>query len=277
MKLRNRTIALGIGLLLALTATIAGAAGYSGLLLTGHEFRLPISAPAQQTTCTTMKADTDAYWLATDETGEATDEEVSSYPSGTVALAAAFDYNCLPKGATIVTVFALDGEVVFSNKAPQKPSTRSNTYSYVISREDGEPVPDGEWEVGFFNNKTLLTSSTIMVGGDDQGLTPDSDSITVQGTVTDAKTRKPIRAALVIVLNEGVTTAQFIKNPKDSMVFASAETDSRGQFVLETTIERSVAHSWIIAAKGYKPLVEDDLVVGDEAEDPLELNVTLSK
>lgn len=29
-------------------------------------------------------------------------------------------------------------------------------------------------------------------------------------------------------------------------------TDLRGQFVIETPIERTTAHSWIVALKGYK-------------------------
>jgi hypothetical protein len=277
MMTRISTLALMCGLILTLTSSIAGATGRSGIALVGFASERIPAVPAQQSTCSAMKATTDAYWLATDEDGDATDEEISSYPSGTLAIAAAFEYNCIPKNATIVTVFALDGEVVYSDKEPQKPSNRGDTYSFVISREDGEPVPDGEWEVGFFNNKTLLTSSTIVVGGDASGEEPITDSVTVQGTVSDAKTKKPIKGAVVVVLNEGVTAQQFLKNPKDSMVFVSATTDSRGQFVLETPIERSIAHSWVIAAKGYKPLIEDDLVVGDEAGDPLELNVTLSK
>ncbi len=277
MKPRYRTIGLVLGLVLALSASMAGATGRDLLRLTGHGFALPVAAPAQQTACTTMKATSDARWLATDEEGQATDEEVTSYPTGTLAIAAVFDYNCVPKSATIVTVFALDGEVVFSNKAPQKPSTRANSYSYVISRDDSEPIPDGEWEVGFFNNKTMLASSTVIVGGEDSSTAGVSASVTVQGTVTDAKTKKPIKGVLVIVLNEGVSAQSFIKSPKDSQVFTHASTDARGQFVLPDAIERSVGHSWVIAAKGYKPLVEDDLVVGDDTEDPLELNVTLTK
>ena len=276
MIVRYRHFALVLGLLLALTATLTSAAGRGGLLQ-GRGVSLPSAIPAQQTTCTTMKATSDARWLATDEQGEATDEEITSYPSGTLAIAAVFDYNCLPKGATIVTVFALDGEVVFSNKAAQKPGPRPGSYSYVLSRDSEEPMPDGEWEVGFFNNKTMLTSSTITVGGDASGVAPISDSVTAQGTVTDAKTKKPIRDVLVIVLNEGVSAQSFVRNPKDALVFARTSTDARGQFVFETPIERSVGHSWIIAAKGYKPLVEDDLLVGEDADDPLELNITLTK
>jgi hypothetical protein len=268
-----------LALLLALTATAAGAAG-RGALLIGHGATLALAGPLQQTTCTTMKADGDAYWLAVDETGETTDEQVTSYPSGVVALAAAFDYTCLPKGATIVTVFSYEGEVVFSDKSPQKPSNRAGSYSYALSREDGEPMHEGAWEVAFFNNKTLLATSMVTVGDDgresiNSGV--ESDAVTVQGTIIDAKTKKPLKGVLIVVLNEGVAAQTFLKKPKDADVFTSAVTDSRGQFVIETPIERTTAHSWIVALKGYKPIIEDDLVVGADAEDPLELNIALQK
>jgi hypothetical protein len=275
VKPRHRMIAACIGLLLALTFSVTTAAGRGGLDLRGSAFDLSAAVPAQQGTCTTMQAESDAEWLATDESGEATDEVVESYPTGTTVIAAQFAYNCLPKNAVIVTVFALDGEVIFSNKAPQKPKSKSGIYAYTLSREDGEPMPDGEWEVGFFNNKTLLTSSTITVGGDEPA--PTGDAISVQGTVKDTKTKKPIKGALVIVLNEGVTAEAFIDDPQDADVYTAATTNARGEFVLESTIERDVPHSWIIAAKGYKPIIEDEYVIGGEAEDPLELNITLSK
>jgi hypothetical protein len=276
VKLRYRIIATTLGLLLALTATLATAAGRSSLPLRGQGVTLELPA-AQLATCTAMEATSEVRWLATDEAGELTDEEVTEYPSETVAIGAIFDYNCVPKSASIVTVFSIDGEVVFSNKAPQKASSKPNSYSYVISREDGSPVPDGEWEVSFFNNKTLLASGAVTVGGEGPAPTPEEDAIEVQGSVTDAKTKKPIKGALVIVLNEGVTAEAFVDDPQDEDVFASAQTDARGEFVLDQLVEKTVEHSWIIAAKGYKPIVKDALVVGEDAEDPLILNVTLSK
>jgi hypothetical protein len=266
-------------LLLALTATAAGAAG-RGALLAGHGVNLALGEPLQQSTCTSMKADGDAYWLAVDESGEATDEVVDSYQGEVIALAAAFDYTCLPKGATIVTVFSYEGEVVFSDKSPQKPSNRAGSYSYAISRDDGEPMHEGEWEVAFFNNKTFLASSMVMVGGEGTEVinsAGDSDAVTVQGTIIDAKTKKPLKGVLVVVLNEGVKSQTFLKNPKDADIYTSATTDARGQFVMETPVERTAAHTWIVALKGYKPIIEDDLVVGADAEDPLELNIALQK
>jgi hypothetical protein len=183
--------------------------------------------------------------------------------------------------ATLITIWVAWASSVwlalqsFSNKAPQKPTSRAGIYSYTLSREDRAEIPTGEWEVAFFNNKTLLASGTITVGGDAaQGL---SDAIVVKGTIVHAKTRQPIRNALVVLLNEGIDAETYLNDPQDSDVYTSATTDARGKFVLNEPIERTAEHTWIIAAKGYKPIVEDALVIGDGAEDPLELTITLTK
>lgn len=64
---------------------------------------------------------------------------------------------------------------------------------------------EGAWEVAFFNNKTLLATSMVTVGDDgreviDSGV--ESDAVTVQGTIIDAKTKKPLKGVLIVVLNE---------------------------------------------------------------------------
>lgn len=279
MKIHRQLSALVLGLLMALTVTITGASDRPGIVFRGERYYLEVVpvAPVQQASCSKMQATSDVFWYETDEEGEFTDEQVESYPSGTAVLAASFDYNCVPKGVSIVTVWALDGEVIFSDKTTQKASNKEGSYSYTLFREDGEALPDGEWEVGFFNNKTELVTGAITVGGGGGEEPIDGEPVTIQGTVTDAKTKKPIKGALVIVLNEGIAAEDFVEDPQDEDVYTAATTNARGEFVLENPVDREGTHSWIIAAKGYKPVLEDEVVIGADAEDPVELNIELSK
>ena len=60
-------------------------------------------------------------------------------------------------------------------------------------------------------------------------------------------------------------------------VYASAKTDSKGQFVLDNPVEIGVAHSWLIGATGYKPILEEDWVLEEGTEDPLVPNIMLVK
>ena len=63
----------------------------------------------------------------------------------------------------------------------------------------------------------------------------------------------------------------------DADVFTSAQTDSKGKYVLESKLERKVKYSILIYAKSYKPAGMDNFTISDKDQDPLELNATLNK
>ena len=80
-----------------------------------------------------------------------------------------FQYDCVPKKTTIVTIFSLDGETVFNDKEPLKASNSSGVYGYPLATTDDSPMDEGEWSVEFFNNKTRLTSGSVIVGEESGG------------------------------------------------------------------------------------------------------------
>jgi hypothetical protein len=224
--------------------------------------------------CTTMTA-SDVVWVTLTDDGEV-DEKVDSYPADTSIIVPMFDYNCVPSKTTIVTVFTLDGESIFTDKEALKADTKKGSYAYPLSKKDESPIDPGKWGVQFFNNKTLLTSGTVVLGGDDSD--DDNLGVTVQGTVVDKKTKKAIKSAYVFVLNPGVTLKEWVvAEYPDSDVFTSAQTDSKGKYVLESKLERKEKYSILIIAKGYKPVGMDNFTIGDKDPDPLELNATLNK
>ena len=222
--------------------------------------------------CTKMTA-SEVTWATLTEDGEV-DEEVEAYPAETTTLAPLFEYNCVPSKTTLVTVFLLNGETVFTDKETLKADTKKGTYLYPLSKKDESPMDEGEWEVQFFNNKTLLTSGTVELGGE----APDKTGVTVQGTVTDKKTKKPVKATYVFVLNPGVTVQDWVDAEfPDEDVFTGGVTDSKGKYVLESKLERKEKYALVIMAKGYKPVTADDFSISDKDPDPLILNVTLTK
>ena len=102
--------------------------------------------------------------------------------------------------------------------------------------------------------------------------------MTVQGTVVDGKTKKPIAGALFIVLNTGVTAQQWSdKDFPTEDVFTGAQTDTKGQFVCQQQLERNVTYSVLVGAKGYQLIVADDFVVDDQQPDPVELTIKMYK
>ena len=271
MKHELKFLGVVLGVSIASMATVISALasvpafGRAGAVSGAEPIRLAAAA------CNKMKV-SDVAWVTLNEEGDI-DEQVESYPSGVTGITSVFEYDCVPKKTTIVTVFTLDGETVYTDKEALKASNTSGFYGYPLSTTDDSPLDEGEWSVEFYNNKTLLTSSTVIVGEEGGG-----DSVTVIGTVKDAKTKKGIKGAFVLFLVPGVLVQDFVDGgQKDEDIFTGAKTDSKGKFELESPLERNVEYSVIIVAKGYQPIAQDGLSVADDDPDPLELNITLSK
>ena len=77
------------------------------------------------------------------------------------------------------------------------------------------------------------------------------------------------------MLNEGVSVDDWLKNGSDDDVFAFAETNSKGEFVLNEPIPVGVPHDFVVGAKGYRPVIEKKWTIEDGAEDPLILEIKL--
>jgi hypothetical protein len=289
MKSPIRTFAATLGVIIALAVTFAGAAAapriaeFAGQSRPAAALDQAVSAPAAA--CGGMEAG-DVVWVTLDEEGNV-DEEVESYPSETTKVTAAFEYNCVPKKITLVTVWSIDGETVLTDKTKPKASDKSDTWTASLFMKDESALPDGEYGVEFFVNDESITSGTVIVGesqqdnggdnGNDNGDDNQGGSVTVQGVVQNSKTKKPIKGAVVVVLNEDVEAEAWLEEGTDEDVFASAKTDSKGQFELSSPIELGVAHDWLVGAEGYKPIIEQDMVLEEGTEDPLSVTINLVK
>ena len=276
-----KSVAMTAGSLLALLAVtcssaVAGAvplAGKSGLRASG------VQAPASA--CTTLKAG-DVYWVTLDDTG-AIDQTVDSYPDGTVKVTAAFDYNCIPKKTKLAIIWSIDGEQVLSDSDTPKATDKANTYSYSLYTKDESPLTNGDYGVEFYLGDTLLTTSKVTVGDITSTNTTttttktDQTTVTVQGVVSDSRSKKPINAAVVVVLKEGIDPSAWLKDGTDDDVLAFAKTDSKGQFELNEQVPVNVALPWVVGAKGYKTIVESEYTIEEGSDDPYIMDVTLQK
>jgi hypothetical protein len=232
---------------------------------------------AAASTCTKMQA-SDAYWVNLDEDGNIS-ETVDVYPSETLTATAAFDYNCIPKKTKLNIVWYINDEQVLTDSATPKASDKADTYSYSIYMKDGSPLSDGKYGVEFYLGDTLLTSGSINVGEDisQTDVTTETTDVAVQGTVVDSKSKKPINGALVVVLNDGVDVEEWLKDGSDSDVMSYGKTDSKGQFELNERVPVGKPLPWLIGAKGYKTIMQQDFTIEEGAEDPYVLNIGLER
>jgi hypothetical protein len=278
MKQQLKALVIVVGALVALIATVFSAfattpgLARAGVVVHNNTGGSHLAKLALRAACTKMEA-SDVAWVTLTDEGEIEDQ-VDSYPSDTILITPVFEYPCVPRRVTIVTTFSLDGEVVFSDKEALQSSSGEGLYGYPLGTTDESPMDQGTWGVEFFNNRTLLTEGEIVVG---EGGETD-DAVTVEGTVKDKKTKKPIRAATILVLNPGVTVEEWIEGDQDDEdVFTAGQTNSKGQFTLEDSLTRNETYALIIVAKGYKSLATDEFVIEDDVEDPVQLNITMTK
>lgn len=248
-------------------------AALAGLVLWTTAAAPPAGPRSMAQTCADMQAGPVA-WVTLDEAGNI-DQQVDSYPAGTTLITPVFEYQCVPRQATVVTVFTFNGETVHTDRESLRATNRKGLYGFPLSAGD-QPFDDGEWGVQFYNGKALLTTGAVSVGGAQAG-TPSS-LVAVEGTVADKKSGRPIKGAVVLVLRPGVSVQQFLDAGKrDADVVTAGKSDSRGRFVLQHALERGVTYGLIIVARGYRATGMDAFAVAASAPDPLVLTVTMTK
>lgn len=284
MKQQLKWMMIVVGVMVTLVATVFSAYATAPGLARGSRVAAPAAdVPASAdgaplAACTEMEA-SDVAWVTLNEDGEIEDQ-VESYDSDTSTITPVFEYDCIPRKVTIVSVFSLDGEVVYSDKESLRSSTSGGLYGYPLGTTDGSPIGDGEWGIEFYNNKTLLTEGLVVVGegGSGSGGGEEGDLVSVEGKITDKKTKKAVRNAIVIVLMPGVTVEDWVENDQsDEDVYTAGKSDSKGLFTLESQLERETEYSLIVVAKGYKPLAADGFLIEAEEEDPVVLDIKLTK
>ena len=265
-----------------------------------------LSPPAQG--CRAMEVSEPALWYATDEEGNVYgDYVVDEYPSGTTTIASGFEYGCIPKDTTLTVVYyygGVDTEPVFVDSSKESPDNESGTYWWYIGTGDGSGLSEGDWQAEWYRNKELLTYGEITLGGGaysdvdetDDAVEPDqdefdlndifdfsddeetytTDAVTIQGTVYDGETGKPIQSAIFVILTPGLTVEEWVNAdfPAED-IFSGGETDSKGRFVCDALVERNVTYSVVVGAEGYQLVKVDDFLIPDEEEDPVDLTIKM--
>jgi hypothetical protein len=279
----------------------------------------PRPAPADKG-CTKMEVSEEALWFAVDEEGNVDYEQaVDGYPSGTLAIAAGFEYNCIPKKIAIVTVFykgGLDTAPLYTDREQLKATKSDGIHSCAIGLKSGQALPDDSYQVRFFANQQLLTSGEIMLGegedtdvarddeedqDEDQDIEQDDEEdqskdqdrqrdkqkererrsrnkVRIIGTIYDTRTGRPIIHAVFLVLNPGISVAQWVDyNYAPSDILGYAETNRDGEFALAQDLDRNVAYSFVAWALSYQGHSQDGFVVTEDDPDPVELTIELTR
>jgi len=124
------------GLLLASSLSVSAAPLRLGLAGTA------VAEVAANQACAALRA-SPVFWVTLDNQGQI-DQHVSDYPSSTTEIVPSFEYACVPKNTTIVTVFTYEDNAVLSDKEALRSSAQAGVYAYPLSTDDGGPLDQGE-------------------------------------------------------------------------------------------------------------------------------------
>jgi len=96
----------------------------------------------------------------------------------------------------------------------------------------------------------------------------------VTGTILDAVSGRPIAGALFLALQPGITYDEW---ESDDEVYAYAQTDRNGEFVLPALLERGQSYTLVAGLQGYQPVWENDVYVDESADPVVDLTVRLKR
>jgi len=200
----------------------------------------------------------------------------AAFDSGLKELYAFFDYDGMHDGWGWSWNWYLDGKLLTEARQTWEFGERGQNAWVRVRSKDA--LADGRYGLYLFVEGEFAQYGECTVGGRGAEPLPEpapGDEVEVYGRITDAETKRGIPGALFLVLRPGITVDAF--RWKEEQVYALAESDRRGYFELPARLRRGETYSWIIAAQGYKPILEDGIAIPADVASPYELNITLQR
>ncbi len=199
--------------------------------------------------------------------------EGEPFEEGTKEIYAFFDYAGMEDGLAWSYIWYIDDEEILRREESWEAGESGNLWINIYHKVR---LPNGHYKLELYIEDELAAEAETDVGKGGGPIIED-EGVQVIGTIVDADTRRPIKGAVFIVLKPGVDARSFLQDPDEADIFGIGEADSKGQFTLNTLLQRGETYSLVAGAKGYQPAYQDDYTVAEDAESPLEFNVKLQK
>lgn len=193
-------------------------------------------------------------------------DPVSSFPSNTDSVAAAFDFSGMTDGEPAAEKWTVDGQELYSNQYDWNLGNQGHTFTCLYNGQD--PMPNGNYHLELYagQNLSLLAQADVVVGGSGgnapaPGPSSAGSGVYLFGQVTDANSKKPLAGAEIYVLNQGLKIAQWkADNYADADILTSAKADAKGNYLLPAKLDLNVGYTVIVYAEGYPITYGEDLV-----------------
>lgn len=190
----------------------------------------------------------DACQVAAGDRGPVTD-----YPSGTPRIEAVFGWSDFTDGEDLLT-FWYDADPDATNPLLLSTPDRwdgdpdGDCYALAIFMGDGSALADGAYGLQVMAGGQLRTvgGATTTIGGQ----VPEA-TVQASGRVVNADTGKGIKDAWVVILVQGTDLQDWVDNPSERAIAASATTDKKGYYETAPAIPPG-EYPFIVFAEGYR-------------------------
>ncbi len=198
------------------------------------------------------------------------------FDSGVSEIYAVYQYEGMEDGKAWSRTWYLDGEAVLSQDDTWNGGENGNGWLNIYNNGG---LPDGAYGLAVWVGGEKVQEGSFTIGqvGSTLPVQPTDEGVWIQGRIVDAATGRGIKGALFAALFPGTTVADFDASPSEDLFYAVGQADAQGYFQLDQALERGERYSIIIGARGYKRVAEDNLLVEEDTESPLEMNIELQK
>jgi len=177
---------------------------------------------------------------------------------------ASFEFDGMRNGTKWKQVWTVDGKPVLQDEGKWEDGPRGRKTLAVASRK---ALPDGEYILHVIVKDNVVAQGQVVLGR----LSENADT-EVSGQVINRESQRGISAALVIALNPGVRTADFVKKQRPDMAYTSTKTDRYGRFTFPKQLPKGKSYGLIVVARGYKDLtVESALRISAQSPEKAQI------
>ena len=137
--------------------------------------------------------------------------------------------------------------------------------------------PDGTWSMQLLVNNVLLDSAEIQVGIGRLFIDrlAVAEGLRLRGRIIDARSGAGLEGVNLVLITEDWSVADF--GWREDQIHATARSDREGRFEVQRLLQRNVNYSVIIHADGWLPLGADAYRFDDDAPDPVEVVIPLTR
>lgn len=194
---------------------------------------------------------------------------------GAETLTARFDWQQIAPGTPWQLRLLVDDEPFFDRHLLW--SAPSVGQDFVVQTSSAGSVPDGTWGMQLLINNVLLDSAEVQVGIGRLFVDrlASAAGLRLRGQVVDSQSGDGLEGIQLILLTEDYSISDF--EWREDQIFAAARSDQNGNFEVQRLLQRNTPYSILVQAEGWLPLAADSYQFGDDAPDPIELVIPMTR